>query len=140
MEVSTGRKAYRMGTGRTCQQAWKTTHTLAGISRPYLQVSHGYSIQFDTLIVRYHDFWPPWQEWTLKGSLKTIPGEATSYFYYKTGLAGYSKNHIAQLFSRHMPHFSHLSAFELASYRFLIVQTRSHGARWQSRPRTFATA
>ena len=220
MEVNTGRKAYRMGTSRSCQQAWKMTDTFvsmcsglysqhivaiiltgsltrgsyqpglsdvdlitvlddqcpdsirAGISRLYHQVGHDYSIQFDPIIVSYSDFWPPWdnslcmpqeilrlqasgkallgeniiaelpaptkkeiwqsdrsfrewlvkseqppwQEWTLKSSLKTILGEATSYFYYKTGIAEYSKHHIAELFSLHIPHFSHLSTLELASY------------------------
>ena len=220
MEVNTGQKAYRMGTSRSCQQAWKMTDAFvsvcsglyfqqivsimltgsltngsyqpglsdvdlitvldddcpdtirADVSRLYQQIGHDHSIQFDPLIVSYHDFWPPWdnnpgipqeilrlkasgkvlfgrniiaelptptkkemwqsdlsfrewlvkseqppwQEWTLKSSLKTILGEASSYFYYKTGIAEYSKHHIAELFSHHIPHFSHLSTLELASY------------------------
>ena len=59
---------------------------------------------------------PHWQDWTLKSSLKTILGEASSYFYYRTGIAEYSKHHIAKLFSHHIPHFGHLSTLELASY------------------------
>ena len=143
-----------------------------GVSTLYHQISHGYNIQFEPIIINHHDFWPPWdnsqciqpellrlkasgkvlsgrniiaelptptkremwqfdlsfrerlieskqppwQHWTLKSSLKTILGEATSYFYYKTGIIEYSKHNIANLFSHHIPYFSHLPVLKLASY------------------------
>ncbi|MFC1714718.1 nucleotidyltransferase domain-containing protein [Candidatus Poribacteria bacterium] len=59
---------------------------------------------------------PNWRYWSLKESLKTIFGQAMTYFYYKTGIAEYSKHHIADLFSRHFPHFCHLSTLSFASY------------------------
>ena len=39
-----------------------------------------------------------------------------TYFYYKTGITEYSKHQIADIFSHHLPHFSHLSTLSFASY------------------------
>jgi len=57
-----------------------------------------------------------WQDWTLKNCLKAILGQATLYFYYKTGIFEFSKDHIADLFADHLPHFPHQSSIMLASY------------------------
>ncbi len=59
---------------------------------------------------------PDWQNWSLKESLKTILGQAMTYFYYKTGITEYSKHRITDLFSHHFPHFCHLSTLSFASY------------------------
>lgn len=57
-----------------------------------------------------------WRHGTLKGSINTVLEQAMTYFYYKTGIAEYSKHHIADLFSNHFPHFQYISALRLASH------------------------
>ena len=57
-----------------------------------------------------------WQGWTLKSSLKSILGHATTYFYYKTGIFEFSKDHITDLFAYHFPDFPQYSSLMLASY------------------------
>ena len=59
---------------------------------------------------------PDWKNWTLKSSLKSILGQATTYFYYRTGIFEFSRDHIADLFADHLRDFPHYSSLMLASY------------------------
>ncbi len=59
---------------------------------------------------------PDWQNSTLRNSLKSVLGQATTYFYYKTGIFEFSKDHISELFADHFPDFPHYSSLMLASY------------------------
>lgn len=148
-------------------------NTRSGISEIYNQVHEKHGIQFEPVILRHRDFWPPWNddlciqpeihrlkasgkvlygeeniieqlpiptkkemwefdisfrewllksdeqtwhEWSLKGALKVILGEASTYFYYKTGIVEHSKHHIAEYMAHQFPHFSYLSAVKFAAY------------------------